>query len=532
MEFDSEGDTIAILQDNCTAVTVINVYTKKVLELDIDKNNKDKPTCIRWGKNHPTLAIGTDRGLIYYYNKKNEKFFPVTLNHTKAVVSADWNDEGNLATGDENKSLSVTNRTGEPILQNATLKADPKMIKWARQKTSENKGSYTTISTVLQNKTILIYDIKKKSNPIELALDSDYGNIVTYQWFGDGYIAIGFTKGFISIISTHMTEIKNEVNSLQPFRSGLDDLAACEEINRLAVAGENSVKIYDTNTWTEIVEEKIEISNQAGRISKVQWSSTGQILIVSTFLGNIFAFNVIVNENFAESKNLFTTLCSLNEICTYEVAQPHNIQKIYQVQLQEEPRTFAVSQTYLAANLGMKIQIFNAEQIKNIKEGQAPSTIKDFSSVVSFIALNKEYLAILSEGRIHLLRIGTDTVEKIFPLKDTDDQIIHVALTDNFLIYSDSNNKIKVYHLKENCANICDFKFDHPIRKIFPNTTGTRFICMDSLGKGFAFSPVIENYTPLNNEVELANVLWDHTDPYIFATVSKANTVKIIITIG
>jgi WD repeat-containing protein 19 len=299
MEFDFEGDTIALIQDYCSVVTIINIYTKKILEVDIDKSNKDKPTCIRWGKNHPILGIGTLIGLIYYYNKKSDKIYPLSFNHNKSVTTADWNDEGNLATGDENSSLSVTNKQGEPILQNATLKSDPKMVKWARQKTNENKNSYTTISTVLNNKTILIYDIKKKLNPIELALDSDYGNIVTYQWFGDGYIAIGFSKGYISIISTHMNEIKNEVHSMQPFKTGLDDLNVCEEVNRIAIAGENSVKIFDTNLWSEIVEEKIEISNQAGRISKIQWSSTGHILIISTYLGSIFAFNVIVNDVYA-----------------------------------------------------------------------------------------------------------------------------------------------------------------------------------------------------------------------------------------
>ena len=71
-----------------------------------------------------------------------------------------------------------------------------------------------------------------------------YGNITTYQWFGDGYIAIGFSKGFISIVSTHMKEIKNEVHSMQLFKNGLDDLSVCEEVNRIAVAGENCVKIF------------------------------------------------------------------------------------------------------------------------------------------------------------------------------------------------------------------------------------------------------------------------------------------------
>ena len=30
--------------------------------------------------------------------------------------------------------------------------------------------------------------MNQKEKPIELALDKEYGHIVTYEWFGDGYI--------------------------------------------------------------------------------------------------------------------------------------------------------------------------------------------------------------------------------------------------------------------------------------------------------------------------------------------------------
>jgi WD repeat-containing protein 19 len=526
MEFDSEGDTLAIIQEACSIVTIINVYTKKTLDIDIDKNNKDRPTCIRWGKNHPTLGIGTDRGMIYYYNKKSDKIYPVSMNHTKAVCSADWNDEGNLATGDENKSLSVTNRMGEPVLQNASLKADPKMIRWARQKTNDSKSSYTTISTVLSNKTILIYDIKKKSNPIELALDSDYGNIVTYQWFGDGYIAIGFTKGFISIISTHMTEIKNEVHSMQVFKSGLDDFCVCEEVNRIAIAGENSVKIFDTNSWLEIADEKIEISNQAGRISKIQWSNTGQILIVSTYLGSIFAFNVIVNDSYSSYKNMFSCLWSLNEVATFEVNKERT-EKCHTISLLEEPKTFTLSANYFIANYGTKLQIFKTGDSRSAKSkyenSNLSNTIKDFQSMVNMMATNREYMAVLSEGRVHFICIETDSIQKIFPLKDTDDQILFVTLTDHFLVYSDSNGKVKIFSISENCANISDYKFENPIKKIFPNTKGTKFVCIDNMNKGFLYNPVIETCHNLNNELEIQSVIWDYSDENIFVTITAGN---------
>jgi len=153
----------------------------------------------------------------------------------------------------------------------------------------------------------------------------------------------------------------------------LDDLCACDEVSRFAVAGESCIKIYDTNTWTEIAEEKIEIGNRCGRISKITWSNTGQILIVSTFLGYIFAFNVIVNESFAVNSNiiclkhfiidnLFTTLTSLNEACTFDISQA-NVNKIYSANLQDEPKNIVVSKNFFVANYGMKLQIFKSSDL-------------------------------------------------------------------------------------------------------------------------------------------------------------------------
>jgi hypothetical protein len=146
-----------------------------------------------------------------------------------------------------------------------------------------------------------------------------------------------------------MTEIKNEVHSMQPYKNALDDLSVCDEVNRLAVAGENCVKIFDTTNWKEILDEKIEIVASAGRIAKISWSSSGQILIVTTLLGSIFAFNVIVNDSFAVSGNLFTCLFSINEIVTYKI-DSMDVSKLYDLPLIDEPKFFVVSSDYFAAS--------------------------------------------------------------------------------------------------------------------------------------------------------------------------------------
>ena len=77
------------------------------IELD---SQKAKATFIKWSKSHPVLvnfrflkvyikiqAIGTDKGALVFYNKKNQKKIPTMGKHTKKVVTGDWNSEGLLS---------------------------------------------------------------------------------------------------------------------------------------------------------------------------------------------------------------------------------------------------------------------------------------------------------------------------------------------------------------------------------------------------------------------------------------------------
>lgn len=63
------------------------------------------------------------------------------------------------------------------------------------------------MSLTVGQKTLFLYNLNEPDNPIELAFQPRYGSIVTYKWFGDGYIMIGFSTGYLVVISTHLKEI-------------------------------------------------------------------------------------------------------------------------------------------------------------------------------------------------------------------------------------------------------------------------------------------------------------------------------------
>ena len=86
-------------------VTIWNVFVNDQLtEIDVG-NAKEKATFAKWSKTHPVLAIGTDKGGLIFYNKRNQRRIPTIGKHTKRIIGGDWNKEGYLC----NFGMSVLN---------------------------------------------------------------------------------------------------------------------------------------------------------------------------------------------------------------------------------------------------------------------------------------------------------------------------------------------------------------------------------------------------------------------------------------
>ena len=79
-------------------------------------------------------------------------------------------------------------------------------------------------------------------------------------------------KGYVVHISTHMKEMQNEVQSEKIFNSTLDCIETNDNLYKLAVAGENCIKIYNLSTWKEIKNEKIILPKNVGKVTKMEWS--------------------------------------------------------------------------------------------------------------------------------------------------------------------------------------------------------------------------------------------------------------------
>lgn len=179
---------------------------------------------------------------------------PIIGKHTKKITCGVWNTENLLALGSEDKTISISNLDGD-TLRVINLRAEPSEIHFSEMKLDERMGGENTViitllflqplmilpqvSVIVGKRTLYLYNLLDPDNPIELAFQQHYGNLVTYKWFGDGYILIGFTGGYFIAISTHIKEVGQELFQIRNHKSTLNDITVCEKIGKAASCGDN-----------------------------------------------------------------------------------------------------------------------------------------------------------------------------------------------------------------------------------------------------------------------------------------------------
>lgn len=114
LEWDTEGSTLAILQQGSSVVPLWDNGTRSTLSLDT--NLKD-PTFARWSREGSLLAVGTQKGNLVLYSKITRKLVPVVGKHSRRIQCGSWNGDDKLVLGGEDRMLTVSNPQGDTIEQ-------------------------------------------------------------------------------------------------------------------------------------------------------------------------------------------------------------------------------------------------------------------------------------------------------------------------------------------------------------------------------------------------------------------------------
>ncbi|XP_005286412.2 WD repeat-containing protein 19 isoform X5 [Chrysemys picta bellii] len=515
MDWDKDGDTLAIIADKSSTIYLWDANTNKTSQ--VDGGMRDPMSFLLWSKVGALLAVGTTKGNLLIYNRQTSRKIPVLGKHTKRITCGCWSTENLLALGSEDKMITISNQEGDTIRQ-TSVRSDPSDMQFSVMKTDERISTReSTVSVVVGKKTLFLFNLNDPDNPIDLEFQQRYGNIVTYRWYGDGYIMIGFSRGCFVVISTHIREIGQEVFQARNHKDNLTSIAISQSLNKAASCGDNCIKIHDLSELKEMY-AIINLDDENKGLDHLAWTDDGQLLAVSTQRGSLHVF---LTKLPILGDACGTRIAYLTSLLEVTVANHVEAELPITVSVEVEPNFVAVGLYHLAVGMNNRawFYVLGENSVKKLKD-------MEYLGTVTSIYLNSDYAAALFEGKVQLHMIegeGLDAQEeretRLFPAVDDKCRILCHALTGDFLIYGTDTGVIHYFYI-EDWKYVNEYRHPVSVRKIYPDPNGTRLVFIDDKSDGFVYCPVNDGVHEIPNfPPTIKGILWENwpIDKGVFA---------------
>ncbi|XP_043289722.1 WD repeat-containing protein 19 isoform X2 [Venturia canescens] len=528
--WDSDGDILAIITNNSSTITLWDATTGK--KSQVDAGVRDGLTCLMWSRNNCILAVGTQKGNLALYDHLNAKRVPILGKHKKKIICGAWSNEGLLALAGEDRVLTVSTGDGD-TRREIPLQGDPYDIQFSEMKMDQRAGGESTVSLIVSKTTLFLYNILDPDNPIELAFQKRYGPIVTYKWYGDGYILVGFEAGYFISISTHIKEVGQELFQVKNHRDSLNDIALSPSTGKVATCGDNALKIHSITNLEE-TEKVITVSGEAG-VNSIEWSADGTMIAAITHSGNILIYLAEIPKLISVCGNRIALLSSLTEVIVHlytldkEKPEPHVINTII------EPSILAVGPIHVGVALNNRALYW---ELSNEKYDTSVHFERDYLATVDSIKLNEIYAAVLFDGKmqLHTIKVDQELVKekkdtKIFPDGSTSDgKITCHALSSDFVVYGTDMGRIAYFYL-EVFNHATEYTHSNGIKNIYLDANGTRLCFVDEKLDLYIHDPINESVIPVPECPDaMQGVIWDQNiyERSIFAVYNKTSIVTYV----
>ncbi|GCB62944.1 hypothetical protein scyTo_0007313 [Scyliorhinus torazame] len=479
MDWDKDGDALAVIADKSNTIYLWDANTLKTTQLD--SGMRDQMSFLMWSKAGSLLAVGTTKGNLLIYNLQTSRKVPVLGKHTKRITCGCWSSQNLLALGSEDKTITVSNQEGDTIRQ---------------------------VSAIVGKKTLFLFNLSDPDNPIELAFQQRYGSIISYRWYGDGYIMIGFSQGYFVVISTHIREIGQELFQAHNHKDNLTSIAISQSLNKAASCGDNCIKIHDLSELKEMY-AIINLDDETKGLDRLSWTDDGQLLAVSTQRGTLHVFltKLPVLGNTCGTRIAFLTSLLEVTVTNHIEGEPQ-----ITVSVEVEPNFIAVGPYHVAVGMNNRAWFYalGENRVEKLKD-------MEYLGTVTSMCLNSDYAAVLFEGRVQLHMIEMEGVEaqeeretRLFPGRDDKCRVTCHALTADFLVYGTDTGIIQCFYI-EDWQYVNEYRHSVNIRKVFPDPSGTRMVFIDDKSDGFVYCPVNDTVHEVPNfPTTVRSILWEH----------------------
>jgi WD repeat-containing protein 19 len=530
LEWDKDGEILAVLQQNEGSVMLWR-HAEKKLEM-LEMHSRD-PSFLAWSRTGPQLVIGTAKGNMMIYNKRTYKKQTIMGKHSKRISCGAWHPQENMFTcGSEDRTVTLSGEDGDAVRNEEPLrlKSEPSMIQFSDSRSDNPNENFRdkTVSVVLGEVTLLLFSMREVQKPTELAFQAKYGTIKGYCWYGDSYIIIGFSLGYVVVISTQMQEISEELSSVKYHQSSLDCLCCSKASGKVASAGDDGIRIIkqELKDWKEVKGERISVPTNC-RVIQMYWSEDGELLSFCTDVGMVYCYLAKLSALSATCNTRLAYLTSLREMTIIEGNNENGAKIVLNTDV--EPSFVALGPHHLATGMNNRIWFYSCAS-----QGNAHLVNEqEYIGTVESVSLNATHACVLIEGRVYLHPIERNSGEgktTIFPRKEDDRTITCASIVGNFLIYSHSNGRLQYYSLLD-CTEVNEYKHENGIKRCYPNHEGTRCILMDTTGTAWLYNPVNDDCLAIGDfPVAAERVLWDTVDSSIFVVSDATNLYTFIYT--
>lgn len=222
-----------------------------------------------------------------FFNRKTNRKIPCISKHGKKVTVGGWNKEGNLITGSEDRLITVSNHQGDTMHESFIAKSDLKNITWCPYKDPAKPKK--VCASICGPKSIL-YLKPETQDHFMFNFSANYGKAVEMEWCGENKIVIGFNSGYVNMISTRANELGQEISACQVGTTPVECINVNQEVGKIAVASQGSIRFISLSDWKEVVADRIEITKSGGKVTKIDWTKDGSILTVTTSNGYFMGF--------------------------------------------------------------------------------------------------------------------------------------------------------------------------------------------------------------------------------------------------
>ncbi|XP_043247202.1 WD repeat-containing protein 19-like isoform X3 [Amphibalanus amphitrite] len=523
--WDMNGDILAAINEKNSAIILWDAnYSSKTRVRQLDSGLRDPLSSLIWSRTSAYLAVGTAKGNLMIYNHQTSRRIPILGKHTRRITCGAWNKQNLLALGGEDKTLSISNEFGD-TMRVATLRAEPSQIQFSEMKMDGASDGENTVSFIGDKKSLLLlhYLEEPAKDPIELDFKPAYGKLVAHEWFGDGYILLGFSSGYFVAISSHMKEIGTELFQIKNHKTALTDIAVNLALSKAASCGDNVVKIHELQEMKEIW-SVLSLDDEKS-VDQVEWSDDGQLLAVGCSSGNLHVYLSSLPILGGAAGTRIAVLTSLLEVTIMDYLRK---EESIPFTVDVEPSFLGIGPFHLIVGMNNRAWIYL------IGEGAtSPELIRDreYLSTVESVRLNADYASILCDGVIQLHVLESESGEseeregRLFPDPEHRDMKVTCHyLTADFLIYGTDTGQLVFFYL-EDWTVVNEYRHTMGIRQLYPEVNGTRVVFVDERSEGHIFNPVTdllerivkfppqalgvlwENY-PLDRNVFIA---WDRT---------------------